>query len=61
MLKKDLSLIQYPIRLHSSKDMAEIKELAQDRKYWRGLTPHIENAVEVSQTKNWDEKRQEVK
>ena len=28
---RDLALIQDPIRLHSSKDMAEITELAQDR------------------------------
>ena len=28
---RDLALIQHPIRLQSSKDMAEITELAQDR------------------------------
>ena len=28
---RDLALIQHPIRLHSSKDMAEMTELAQDR------------------------------
>ena len=38
--------------------MAEITELAQDRKCWRALTPQIEKAAEVPQTKNWDAKRQ---
>ena len=28
---RDLALIQHPIRLHLSKDLAEITELAQDR------------------------------
>ena len=55
---RDFSLIQHPIRLHSSKDLVEITELAQDRKCWRGLTSRIEKAAEVSQTKNWDAKRQ---
>ena len=45
---RDLSLIKDPIRLHSSTDQAEIIELAQDRKYWRGLTSGIEKAAEVS-------------
>ena len=54
----DLALIQHPIRLHSSKDVAEITELAQDRKCWRGLTSQTEKASEVSQTKNWDSKQQ---
>ena len=58
VLNRDLSLIQDPIRLHSSKDLAEITEPAQDRKCWRGLTSRIEKAAEVSQTKNWDAKRQ---
>ena len=58
VFNRDLSLIQDPIRLHSSKDLAEIRELAQDRKCSRGLTSRIEKAVEVSQTKNWDAKRQ---
>ena len=58
VLNRDLSLIQDPIRLHSRKDLAEITELAQDRKCWRGLTSRIEKAAEVSQTKNWDAKRQ---
>ena len=58
VLNRGLSLIQDPIRLHSSKDLAEITELAQDRKCWRGLTSRIEKAAEVSQTKNWDVKRQ---
>ena len=58
MLNRDLSLILHPIRLHSSKDLAEITELAQDRKRWRGLTSRIEKAAEVSQTKNWDATRQ---
>ena len=42
------------LRIH----LAEITELAQDRKSWRGLTSQIEKAAEVSQTKNWDVKRQ---
>ena len=42
------------IRVHSSKDLAEIKELAQDRKCWRGFASHIDKAAEVSQAKNWD-------
>ena len=54
----DLALIQHPIRLHSSKDLPEITELALDRKCWRGLTSQIEKAAEVLQTKNWDAKRQ---
>ena len=58
VLNRDLSLIQDPIRLHSSKDLAEITELAQDRTYWRGLTSRIEKAAKVSQTKNWDAKGQ---
>ena len=58
VLNRDLSLIQDPIRLHSSKDLAEITELAQDRKCWRGLTSRIEKAAEVSQTKNWEAKWQ---
>ena len=58
VFNRDLSLIQHPIRLHSSKDLAEITELAQDMKCWRGLTSQIEKAAEVSQTKNWDTKRQ---
>ena len=58
VFNRDLSLIQDPIRLHSSKDLAEITELAQDKKCWRGLTSRIEKVVEVSQTKSWDAKRQ---
>ena len=34
---RDLTLIQYPIRLHSSKDPAMIIKLAKDRKHWREL------------------------
>ena len=41
-----------------SKYLSEITELTQDRKCWRGLTSKIEKAAEVSQTKNWDAKRQ---
>ena len=37
MFNRDLALIQHPIRLHSSKDLAEITGLVQDRKRWRGL------------------------
>ena len=58
VLNRDLAPIQDPIRLHTSKDLAEITELAQDRKLWMGLTSRIEKAAEVSQTKNWDSKRQ---
>ena len=58
MFNKDLALIQDSIRLHSSKDLAEITELAQVRKCWGGLTSRIENADEVSQTKNWNAKWQ---
>ena len=63
VFNRDLALIQHPIRLHSSKDLAEIAELARDRKCWtwRGLTLRIEKAAEVSQTKNWDAKRHQVK
>ena len=39
---------------HSGKDLAEITELAQDRKCWRGLASQIKKAADVSQTKNWD-------
>ena len=60
VFNRDLALIQHPIRLHSSKDLAEIIKLAQDRKCWRGLQSLIEKAAEVSQTKNWDAKRQYV-
>ena len=56
MFNRDLALIQHPIRLHSSKELAEITDLAQDRKCWRGFTSRIEKAAEVSQTKNWDAK-----
>ena len=50
VFNRDLSLIQEPIRLHSSKDLAEITELAQDRNCWRGSTSRTEKAAEVSQT-----------
>ena len=33
VFNRDDSLIQDPIRLHSSNDLAEITELAQDRKW----------------------------
>ena len=49
---RDLALIQHPIRLHSSKDLVEIIEVAQDRKCWRGLISQFEKAAEVSQTRN---------
>ena len=58
VFNRDLALIQRPIRLHSSKELAEITELTQDRKCWEGLTSQIEKAAEVSKTKNWDAKRQ---
>ena len=60
VFSRDLALIQDPIRLHSSKDLVENKELAQDKKCWRGLTSQIEKAAEVSQTKKWDAKWQLV-
>ena len=58
VFNRDLSLIQHliTIRLNSSKDLAEITELAQDRKCWRGLTSQVEKAAEVTQTKKWDAK-----
>ena len=46
------------IRLNTSKDLAEITDLAQDRKSWRRLASQIEKAAEVSQTQNWDAKGQ---
>ena len=58
VFNRDIALIQHPISLHSRKDLAEITKLVQDRKCWRGLTTQIEKAVEVSQTKNWDARRQ---
>ena len=58
VFNRDLALIQYPIRLHSSKDLAEITELAQDRKRWRGLASQIEKAAEESHIKNCDATRQ---
>ena len=58
VFNRDVALIQNLITLHSSKDLAEITELAPDRKCWRGLTSLIEKAAEVSQSKNWDVKRQ---
>ena len=57
VFNRDLALIQHPIRLHSSKDLAKIPELAQDRTYWRGLAFQIQKAAEMSQTKNWDATR----
>ena len=33
----DIALIQHTIILHSGKDLAEITELKQDRKCWKGL------------------------
>ena len=57
VFNRDLALIQHRIRLHSSKDLAEITALAQDRKCRMGLKSQIEQAAEVSQTKNWDAKQ----
>ena len=37
VFNRDLPLIQHPIRLYSSKDLAEITELALDRKCWEGI------------------------
>ena len=53
VLKRDLSLVQHPIRLHSIKDLAAITVLAQDRQCWRGLASQIEKAAVVSRTKKW--------
>ena len=36
VFNRDLALIQHPLRLHSRKDLAEITELAQDRKIYVG-------------------------
>ena len=58
MVNRDLALIQHPIKLHSSKHLAEITDLAQGRKGSRGLALQVEKAAEVSQTKNWDTTRQ---
>ena len=58
VFNRDLALIQHPIRLHTGKDLAEITELAQHRKCWRGLASPIVKHAEVSQTKNWDATRQ---
>ena len=61
VFNKDLTLIQHPIRLHSSNDLAEITERAdQDRKHWRVLASQIEKASEVSQIKNYGVTRQKV-
>ena len=49
--KNNIDYMDY--RLHSSKNLAEITELAQDRKCWRELTSQMEKAIKVSQTKNW--------
>ena len=58
VFNKDLAFIKHPIRLHSSKDLAEITELAQDKKCWRGLASQIEKAAEAAQTKNRDATQQ---
>ena len=50
VINRDLALIQHPIRLHTSKDLAEITDLAQDRKRWREMSYQIEKAAEVSQS-----------
>ena len=58
VFNRDLALLQHPIRLHLSKDLAEITELALNRACWRGFASQIEKTAEVSQTKNWDATRQ---
>ena len=45
VFNRDLALIQHPIRLHSSRDLAEITELAQNRKCWRGLASQTGKAA----------------
>ena len=45
MINRDLALIQDPSRLHSNKDLAEITELEQERKCWKGLTSQIEKVT----------------
>ena len=52
VFNRDLALIHHQIRVHSSKDLVEITELAQDRKCWRGLISQIKKAAEVSRTWN---------
>ena len=54
VLDGDLAVIQNSITVHSSKDLVEIRDLAHDRKRWRGLPSEIEKAAEESQTKNLD-------
>ena len=49
---------RFNIQSDSGKDLAEITELAKDRKRWKGLAPQIDEATEESQTKNWDATRQ---
>ena len=45
---RDLSMIQESIRLHSSKNLADITELTQDKQWWRVSASRIEKAAEVS-------------
>ena len=54
VFNRHLVLIQHTITLHSSKDPADVTEIAQDRKSWRGFASQTKEATEVSQTKNWD-------
>ena len=58
VFNRDVALIQQLIRLHSSKDLAEITELAQGMIRWNEVTSQTEKAAEVSQTKNWVVTRQ---
>ena len=42
---------------YTQADLADISDLAQDRKHWRGLAPQIEKAAEESRTRNLDATR----
>ena len=55
MFNRDIAPIKHAIRLHSSKYLADITDLAQDKKRWWGqLASQNEKAAEESQTKNLD-------
>ena len=44
VFNRDVAPIQHPIRLHSSKDLVEVTDLAQDRKRWSILSSPIEKS-----------------
>ena len=37
MSNRDFTLVQHPIRLHTSKDLAETTELTRDRNFLKGI------------------------